>query len=105
MVYNEVQYENDRTFDQTLPLQIAGFADVNVPGMGWVQARLSPQWFSSILGRVLACTNSSSFMSDLVIEKELLNYHEDGSNHYETFMFRGASYPITDTVTLANSKK
>lgn len=99
MVYNTVQYENDRTFDQTLPLQIAGFADVNVPGMGWVQARLSPQWFSSILGRVLACTNSSSFMSDLVIEKELLNYHEDGSNHYETFMFRGASYPITDTVT------
>jgi hypothetical protein len=98
-VYNSLQYHNQGTFDQTLPLQIAGFADVRLPGMGWVQARLSPQWFASILGRVMACTNSDSFMTDLVIEKEIVNYHEDGTPHYETFMFRGASYAVSDTVT------
>lgn len=99
MEYDTIEYENDRVFDQTLPLQIAGFADVNVPGMGWVQARLSPQWFESILGRVLACTNTATYMTDLVIEKELLDYNEDGSNHYEAFLFRGASYEISDTLT------
>ncbi|BCJ62516.1 HEAT repeat domain-containing protein [Micromonospora endophytica] len=98
-VYNELVWENDRTFDQTLPLQIAGFADVNIPGMGWVQARLSPIWFASILGRVLACTNTDTYMTDLVIEKELLGFHDDDTNHYETFMFRGASYAMSETVT------
>lgn len=97
-VYDVLEWENDRTFDQTLPLQIAGFADVNLAG-SWVQARLSPQWFASILGRVLACTNTDTYMTDLIIEKELVGYHEDGSNHYETFMFRGASYTMSDTVT------
>lgn len=98
-IYNAIEYHNDRVFDQTLPLQIAGFADVHMPGMGWVQARLAPQWFASLLGRVMACTNTDTFMTDLVIEKELVGYHEDGSNHYETFMFRGASYPLNETVT------
>ncbi|HEX6292814.1 MAG TPA: HEAT repeat domain-containing protein [Herpetosiphonaceae bacterium] len=98
-IYNSLQYHNSGNFDQTLPLQIAGFADVRLPGMGWVQARLSPQWFASILGRVMACTNVESFMTDLVIEKEIVNYHEDGTPHYETFMFRGASYPVSETVT------
>ncbi|TYB49023.1 HEAT repeat domain-containing protein [Actinomadura chibensis] len=98
LVYERMRYETDRTFDQTLPLQIAGYADVRVPDAGWIQARLSPQWFASLLGRVMACTNTDTFMTDLVIEKELLNYHEDGSNHYETFLFRGASYELSDTV-------
>lgn len=99
LIYTALEYENDRTFDQTLPLQIAGFADVNVPGIGWVQARLSPKWFESIQGRVMACTNTDTYMTDLVIEKELAGYHDDGSNHYEVFMFRGASYEVSETVT------
>jgi len=98
-VYNAIEYHNDATFDQTLPLQIAGVADVNVPGMGWHQARLSPQWFASILGRVLTCTNTDTYLSEIVIEKELTGFHEDGSSHYETFLFRGASYEVSETVT------
>lgn len=99
LVYSQLEYENDRIFDQTLPLQIAGFADVNVPGLGWVQARMSPKWFDSLLGRVMACTNTDTYLTDLVIEKELAGYHDDGSAHYETFLFRGASYEVSETVT------
>lgn len=99
MEYSSAVYRDDRTFDQTIPLQIAGYADVNVPGVGWVQAKLSPRWFDSILGRVLACTNTDTFMTNLVIEKEIKNYNTDGSHHYEPFIFRGVSYSIDKYLT------
>ncbi len=99
MEYSAAIYDAKATFDQTLPLQIAGYADVFVPNVGWVQARLSPLWFNYIEGRVLACTNTATFMSDLVIEKELAGYHADGSSHYEPFLFRGASHAISESIT------
>ncbi|TCP24468.1 HEAT repeat protein [Scopulibacillus darangshiensis] len=92
MEYDSVVYNDQYTFDQTVPLIIGGYADVLVPGQGWIQAKLSPQWFASLLGRVLACTNTDTFLTNLVIEKEIKNYNTDGSNHYEPFMFRGMSY-------------
>lgn len=97
--YQSAVYRDDRTFDQTMPLQIAGYADVNVPGMGWIQAKLSPRWFDFILGRVLACTNTNTFMTNLVIEKELKNYNPNNTHHYEPFIFRGMSYPIDKYLT------
>ena len=80
-------------FDQTLPLMIAGYARVQVPG-GWVQATLSPKWFESIMGRVMACTNEATFETDLTIEKCVFGYHGDGSNHYEGYAFRGFSQQV-----------
>lgn len=97
--FRRAVYEPEGVFDQTLPLEIAGFADVCLPGGGWVRATLSPLWFNHIMGRVMAAINVDTFMTDLVIEKELENYNPDGSNHYETFLFRGASLAITDDST------
>lgn len=86
-------------FDQTLPLQIAGYARTFVPGIGWVQATLSPLWFEAILGRVMACTCEETFDSDLIIEKRLEEFHPDKSDHFEIFHFRGFSHAIDDRIT------
>jgi hypothetical protein len=82
-------------FDQTLPLQISGFAIVTV-GHIVMRVTLSPLWFAQILGRVMACTNIPTFMTHLVIEKCLTGFHPDGSNHYEVFPFRGSSWQSPD---------
>lgn len=89
----------ENPFDQTLPLKIAGFARTHVPGMGWVQATLSPLWFESIMGRVMACTCTDTFDSRLVIEKEIKEYHPDGSDHYEIYNFSGTTFRINDRIS------
>jgi len=83
-------------FDQTLPLQIAGFAVVEIPGGPRLRATLSPLWFNYVMGRVLACTNLDTIMRDLVVEKCLSGYNPDGSDHYEIFKFAGVSWPTRD---------
>jgi len=98
----EVKFDETNPFDQTLPLLIAGYARVLIPGMGWVQATLSPQWFESIMGRVMACTCQDSFDTDLVIEKKISRYHPDGTDHYEIYKFRGFSQEIAPNVRLHN---
>ncbi|MBV9773061.1 MAG: HEAT repeat domain-containing protein [Gemmatimonadetes bacterium] len=97
--YTHAVYTPDGPFDQTLPLQIAGFALVNLPGLGPVRATLSPLWFERIMGRVLACTNQDTFMKDLTIEKLLEGYHPDGTDHYEIFPFSGISWRTSDEHT------
>lgn len=97
-VYNRARVHEDRTFDQTLPLLISGYALVNAPEVGRMLVTLSPLWFDSILGRVMACTNTRTFMTDLVIEKALEDLHPDGSTHYEIFKFKGFSFRLTERV-------
>lgn len=97
-IYRKVVVHENRAFDQTLPLVISGYALVNIPSVGRIVATLSPLWFDSILGRVMACTNTSTFMTDLVIEKCLLGLHPDNSPHYELFKFKGFSSPLSDRV-------
>ncbi len=92
-------YDPENPFDQTLPLTIAGYARTHVPGMGWVQATLSPQWFEAILGRVMACTCRDTFDKDLVIEKRMKSYHPDGSDHYEIYKFRGSTFNPAPDIT------
>lgn len=94
--YTEGTYISSSPFDQTLPLQIAGYALVDIPGMGTVRVTLSPLWFTHILGRVLACTNRDTFMKDLTIEKCMESYHPDASDHYEIFPFSGVSWRTSD---------
>ena len=91
-------YDESNPFDQTMPLLIAGYARMIVPSMGWVQATLSPQWFESIMGRVMACTRESTFDTDLVIEKRISKYHSDGTDHFEIYKFRGFTHHLTANI-------
>lgn len=97
-VYKKANVREDRTFDQTLPLVIAGYVFVTVPQLGTVKAVLSPLWFESIMGRVMACTNAATVMRDLVVEKSLAGLHKDGSKHYEVFKFSGVSVQLAERV-------
>jgi hypothetical protein len=98
LAYPEATYLAEGTFDQTVPLEIAGYADVFIPDGGWVRAHLSPLWFNNIMGRVMAAINVDTFMTNLVIEKELREYNPDGSHHYEPFFFRGASLNLASNI-------
>jgi hypothetical protein len=93
-VYHSVEVDEDASFDQTLPLLIAGHVLVRLPSGEVAQATLSPLWFEAIMGRVMACTNRATVFTDLVIEKALDGLHPDGSPHYEIFKFAGASTPL-----------
>lgn len=86
------KFDERNPFDQTLPLLIAGHAHTNVPGLGWFRATLSPLWFESIMGRVMACTRVATFDTDLIIEKRISDFYPDGSNHYEIYRFRGVTF-------------
>ena len=97
-----LKFDSSNPFDQTLPLQIAGYARVLIPGMGWVQATLSPRWFESIMGRVMACTSEATFNNELVIEKRIEAFHPDGSDHYEIFKFQGLSHELAKGITFHN---
>jgi hypothetical protein len=84
--------ENER-FDQALPLQFGGAALLHVPDAGWMRMTLSPLWFESIMGRAVAFIRLKPSPRELTIETCLANYHDDGTNHYETFLFTGLSWP------------
>lgn len=99
-VKRRIAVDDSNPFDQTLPLLISGHAVTRVEGMGWVRVTLSPKWFESIMGRVMACTRVATFASDLVIEKRIRDYHADGSNHYETFLFRGVTFDLEPGIRL-----
>jgi hypothetical protein len=90
----EAKFDRSNPFDQTLPLLIAGYARVLVPGLGFVQATLSPQWFESIMGRVMACTVENTFNTDLVIEKKIAKYYLDEKDHYEIYKFGGLTQEL-----------
>lgn len=99
MPVRKAKFNDNNVFDQTLPLKIAGFARTLVPGMGWVQATLSPLWFEMLMGRVMACTCINTFGSDLIIEKRMKAFHLDGGDHYEIYKFRGVTFEPVDHLT------
>ena len=94
--YSKLMAVETGAFDQTLPLFIAGHILIAIPGMGSIKVTMSPLWFESIMGRVMACTNANTVMEDLVIEKCLSGLHPDQSDHYEIFKFKGLSNQISD---------
>jgi hypothetical protein len=97
-----LRFDASNAFDQTLPLRIAGHAQTVIPGLGQVQATLSPMWFERIMGRVMACTRSETFATDLIIEKRQKDFHEDGSDYFEIYHFRGVSRDVAPNVALHN---
>lgn len=96
--YDSGVYLPDQKFDQTLPLEIAGFAVVTI-GNQDLRVVLSPLWFAHIQGRVMACTREETFMSRLTIEKRYEEYHPDGSDHYEIYPFAGKSWHRSELET------
>jgi hypothetical protein len=96
-VYDTARIVEAGAFDQTLPLLISGHVLVQLPGVGVVETRLSPLWFESIMGRVMACTNQTTIWTDLVIEKAIRGMHPDGTDHFEIYRFSGMSSALSES--------
>lgn len=75
-------YEPGRVFDTTMPLVFHCDAYTQA-GPVTLHTVVSPHWFETLFGSAMACVRSSSFTSNLVLEKDVPNLHADGSAHYE----------------------
>lgn len=87
----EYRYYSGRTFDQTIYLHITCNLYIKL-GEGtdmWGHILLSPQMLSRIYGQAKACPIIETRAKEIVISKTLQGLHEDGSEHYEAFLFRG----------------
>lgn len=94
-------YEN-RTFDETLYLHIQCHLFVRLKPSNdlWGHINLSPQMLARVYGQALACPVTATREHTLVIAKTLQGLHDDGSEHYESFLFRG----FTDRTTPHSGK-
>ncbi|MEM7050089.1 MAG: HEAT repeat domain-containing protein [Acidobacteriota bacterium] len=87
----EFNHIEGRTFDETIYLHIAANLYIRL-GEGhdmWGHMLLSPQMLARVYGQALACPIVESREKEIVISKTLEGLHADGSDHYETFLFRG----------------
>lgn len=85
-----VHYE-DRTFDQTIFLHITCDLYIRLTETNelWGRLVMSPQMLARVYGQAYACPITHTRESKIVIAKTLKGLHEDGSDHYEAFLFRG----------------
>lgn len=80
-----------RTFDQTIYLHITCNIYIKL-GAGndlWGHLLISPQMLRRVFGQALACNNMSTRDDEVVVAKTLSGLNADGSEHYESFLFRG----------------
>jgi hypothetical protein len=85
-----VHYQN-RTFDQTIFLHITCDLYIRLAESNelWGRLIMSPQMLAKVYGQAYACPITRTRESQIVIAKTLQGLHEDGSDHYEAFLFRG----------------
>jgi hypothetical protein len=90
-VPREAKYHENRTFDETLFLHIQCHLYVRLRPSNdlWGHIILSPQMLARVYGQALACPVTETRERELVIAKTLHGLHEDGTDHYESFLFRG----------------
>lgn len=90
-VKREAVHYADRTFDQTLFLHITCDLYIRLAESNelWGRLIMSPQMLAKVYGQAYACPITRTRESQIVIAKTLQGLHEDGSNHYESFLFRG----------------
>lgn len=90
-VARDVMFHPGRTFDETLFLHIQCHLYVRLKPSNdlWGHIVLSPQMLARIYGQALACPFTDTRERELVIAKTLNGLHDDGSEHYESFLFRG----------------
>ncbi|HJQ23877.1 MAG TPA: HEAT repeat domain-containing protein [Blastocatellia bacterium] len=87
----EARYYDGRTFDQTIYLHIKSDLYIKLTESNelWGHLIMSPQMLAYVYGQAYACPISRTREQELVIAKTLKGLHEDGSDHYESFLFRG----------------
>lgn len=85
------RYYSGRTFDETLFLHIKSYLYVRLTedNSQWGVVVLSPQMLARVYGQALACPVTDTRERELVLSKSLKGLHADGSDHYESFLFRG----------------
>jgi hypothetical protein len=87
----EFKHREGRTFDQTIYLHITCNMYVRL-GAGndmWGHLLISPQMLKKVFGQALACNNMATRDDEVVVAKTLSGLNQDGSDHYESFLFKG----------------
>lgn len=87
----EYNYYEGRTFDQTIYLHIMCNLYIRL-GEGddmWGHMLLTPQMLAKVYGQALACPIVDTREKEIVIAKTLKGLHADGTDHHESFLFRG----------------
>src|ERR1044072_4365477 len=87
----EARYYEGRTFDETIFLHIKCDLFIRLAESNdlWGHVTMSPLMLARVYGQALACPISRTREREIVISKTLKGLHEDGSDHYESFLFRG----------------
>ena len=87
----EAQFHANRTFDETIFLHIKCdlYVRMAADNTVWGHIYLSPQMLARVYGQAYACPITATREREIVIAKTLSGLHEDGSDHYESFLFRG----------------
>jgi hypothetical protein len=90
-VKREAVYYENRTFDQTIFLHITCDLYIRLAESNelWGRLVMSPQMLAKVYGQAYACPITRTRESQIVIAKTLQGLHEDGTDHYESFLFRG----------------
>lgn len=84
-------HREGRTFDETIYLHIACNVYVRLSETNdqWGHLLVSPQMLKRVFGQALACNNMETRDDEVVVAKTLQGLNPDGSEHYESFLFRG----------------
>lgn len=87
----EARYYSGRTFDQTIFLHIKCDLYIRLTEGHelWGHLLMSPQMLAHVYGQAYACPISRTREQEIVIAKTLKGLHDDGSDHYEAFLFKG----------------
>lgn len=90
-----------KVFDLTMPLLFQCNARTTIAGVTH-QINISPTWFKTIFGDAMACIRNETFESNLVLEKNVMGLHADGSSHFEHFPFTGTTTQLNKNLFLHN---
>jgi hypothetical protein len=85
------RHHEGRTFDQTIYLHITCSLYVRLsPSYDrWGHLLLSPRMLARVFGQALACNTMETRDDAVVVAKTLRGLHADGTDHHESFLFRG----------------
>lgn len=85
------KYYADRQFDETVFLHIKChlYTRLSPTNDLWGHVYLSPQMLARVYGQAMACPVTETREHTLVLSKTLKGLHSDGSDHYESFEFKG----------------
>lgn len=84
-------YHEGRQFDETVFLHIKCHLYTRLAATNdlWGHVYLSPQMLARVYGQAMACPVTETREHTLVLSKTLKGLHSDGSDHYESFEFKG----------------